>query len=112
MIKRLVCLAFFLLGQAFAVHAQETDIVGYWEQPAPGVSLGGVAALFGFIEDAIERADGPPVVDFLGIPLNEEALSRALAYDSALLGVPACLYATSLYILVLGPGQSKNCSPA
>jgi hypothetical protein len=99
MIKRLVCLAFFLLGQAFAVHAQETDIVGYWEQPAPGVSLGGVAALFGFIEDAIERADGPPVVDFLGIPLNEEALSRALAYDSALLGVPehVCMRHPSTY---------------
>jgi len=98
MIKRLVCLA-FLLGQAFAAHAQETDIVGYWEQPAPGVSLGGVAALFGFIEDAIERADGPPVVDFLGIPLNEEALSRALAYDSALLGVPehVCMRHPSTY---------------
>ena len=98
MIKKLVCLA-FLLGQAFAAHAQETDIVGYWEQPAPGVSLGGVAALFGFIEDAIERADGPPVVDFLGIPLNEEALSRALAYDSALLGVPehVCMRHPSTY---------------
>ncbi len=28
------------------------------------------------------------LVDYLGIPLNEEGLSRSLAYDSALLGVP------------------------
>ena len=79
--------------------AQGTDIVGHWSQPAPGLSLGGVAALFGFIEDAIERADGPPVVDFLGLPINEEARSRALAYDSALLGVPehVCMRHPSQY---------------
>ncbi len=65
--KRLICLALFL-GQAFTLHAQESDIVGYWDQPAPGLSLGGVAALFGFIEDAIERADGPPVVGFYRRP--------------------------------------------
>lgn len=74
--------------QVVTLNAQDYDIVGYWNQPAPGVSLGGIVSLFGFIEDAIERADGPPVVDYLGVPLNEEALSRALAYDSALLGVP------------------------
>ncbi|MBN4074988.1 MAG: hypothetical protein COA71_06900 [SAR86 cluster bacterium] len=106
MIKRLFCLA--ILGQAFSVHAQEADIVGSWNQPAPGLSLGGVAALFGFIEDAIERADGPPVVDFLGIPLNEEALSRALAYDSALLGVPehVCMRHPSQYSY-WGPAQLR-----
>ena len=86
MFKKVIFLV--LLCQVASLNAQESDIVGFWNQPAPGVSLGGVAALFGFIEDAIERADGPPVVDFLGIPLNAEALSRALAYDSALLGVP------------------------
>ena len=86
MIKNLFCLA--ILGQAFIVQAQDLDIVGYWHQPAPGASLGGIVALFGFTEDAIERADGPQLVDFLGVPINEEGLSRALAYDGAILAVP------------------------
>ncbi len=69
--------------------AGETDIVGYWNQPAIGTVLGpGVAALFGFEEDSTERADGPAPVDYLGIPLNEEARARALSYDGSLLGVP------------------------
>ncbi len=83
MLKRLLCLA--LLCQATPLLAQESDIVGFWNQPAPGIAID--SELFGFIEDANERADGPPLVDYLGIPLNEEALSRALSYDSALLGV-------------------------
>ncbi|MDG2090566.1 MAG: hypothetical protein P8J61_05575 [Gammaproteobacteria bacterium] len=87
MIKQLLCLAIF--SQAIAVHAQETDIVGYWNQPAPGWPIGGEqTALWGFLEDAMERSDGPALIDFLGLPINEEGLSRALTYDGALLGVP------------------------
>ncbi len=69
--------------------AAQSDIAGFWNQPAIGTALGpGIAALFGFEEDSTERADGPALVDYLGIPLNEEARARALSYDGSLLGVP------------------------
>ncbi len=88
-----------ILSLSLSAFAQESDIQGHWSQPAPGTSLGGIAALFGFTEDAIERADGPPVADFSGLPINEEALSRALSYDSAILGVPehVCMRHPSTY---------------
>jgi hypothetical protein len=85
-------------GPAFAQI--DFDIVGFWDQPAPGVVLGSRAApLFGFTEDSTERADGPTLVDYLGVPLNEEARARALAYDGALLGVPehVCMRHPSQY---------------
>ena len=74
-------------------------IVGFWDQPATGSSIGPLAPRFGFIEDSTERADGPALVDYLGVPLNEEGRSRALAYDSALLGVPehVCMRHPSQY---------------
>lgn len=66
----------------------QSDIVGSWDQPALGTVLGpGIAAIFGFEEDSTERADGPAPVDYLGIPINEEARARALSYDGSLLGV-------------------------
>src|SRR5665213_668582 len=72
-------------GQA----AAQSDIVGYWNQPALGTVLGpGIAAIFGFEEDSTERADGPTLDDYIGIPLNEEARARALSYDGSLLTVP------------------------
>jgi hypothetical protein len=68
--------------------AAQVDIIGHWDQPALGTVIGpGVAAIFGFEEDSTERADGPALVDYIGIPLNEEARARALSYDGALLGV-------------------------
>src|SRR4030095_5656190 len=76
------------------------DIAGFWDQPALGCALGrGNAPIFGFEEDSTERADGPTLVDYLGIPLNEEGRARALAYDSALLGVPehVCMRHPSQY---------------
>lgn len=76
------------------------DIAGSWNQPAQGTVLGpGIAAIFGFEEDSTERADGPALVDYVGIPLNAEGLARALAYDSALLGVPehVCMRHPSQY---------------
>jgi hypothetical protein len=69
--------------------AAQSDIVGFWDQPALGTVLGpGIAPLFGFEEDSTERADGPPLVDYTGIPLNEEARARALSYEGSLLVVP------------------------
>jgi hypothetical protein len=89
----------FLLGRPAAAQA-DFDIVGFWDQPALGTVLGSqVAAIFGFEEDSTERADGPPLVDYLGIPLNAEGRARALAYDGALLGVPehVCMRHPSTY---------------
>ena len=78
----------------------QDDIVGFWNQPARGTVIGtGIAAIFGFIEDSTERADGPALVDYLGIPINEEGRARARAYDGALLGVPehVCMRHPSQY---------------
>src|SRR3954452_4310431 len=70
------------------------DVVGFWDQPAAGVTSN-----FGFEEDSTERATGPALVDYLGLPLNAEARARALAYDGALLGVPehVCMRHPSTY---------------
>jgi hypothetical protein len=70
------------------------DIAGFWDQPAAGLTSN-----FGFEEDSNERAGGPALVDYLGIPITEEARARALAYDGALLGVPehVCMRHPSQY---------------
>ncbi|MGE0594014.1 MAG: hypothetical protein AB7G23_15660 [Vicinamibacterales bacterium] len=89
--------------------AAQADIVGFWAQPAQGSVIGvGGARMFGFIEDSTERADGPTLVDYLGLPINEEARARALAYDSALLGVPehVCMRHPSTYSF-WGPAQLR-----
>jgi hypothetical protein len=96
---RIAVLAFAIWALARPAAAQG-DIAGFWDQPATGTVIGaGIAAMFGFIEDSTERADGPTLVDYLGIPLNEEGRARALAYDSALLGVPehVCMRHPSQY---------------
>ena len=88
-----------LIAQPAAAQS-DFDIVGSWDQPALGTVLGpGIAAIFGFEEDSTERADGPALVDYLGLPLNDEGRARALAYDSALLGVPehVCMRHPSQY---------------
>ena len=80
--------------------AAQTDIVGFWSQPGQGVVIGirGRANL-NYNEDAQERFEGPYLVDYLGIPINEEGRSRALTYDGALLGVPehVCMRHPSQY---------------
>src|SRR5262245_17007729 len=55
-------------------------------------------------EDWEDRSPGPEVVDYLGMPINEEARSRALAYSTSLLSQPErqCLYYPPHYV-VLGP---------
>jgi hypothetical protein len=55
-------------------------------------------------EDWEERGPGPEVVDYLGLPINEEARSRALAYSASMLSLPErqCLYYPPHYV-VLGP---------
>jgi hypothetical protein len=89
--------------------AAQSDIVGFWSQPGVGAVIGpGNAPVFGFEEDTAERAVGPPLVDYSGIPLNEEARTRALSYDGALLGVPEhqCMPHPSTYSF-WGPVQLR-----
>jgi hypothetical protein len=51
-----------------------------------------------------ERGGGPELVDYLGIPINDEARSMALNYDADILFQPErqCQYYTPLYVM-LGP---------
>jgi hypothetical protein len=55
-------------------------------------------------EDWQERAPGPDVVDYLGLPINNEARARALSYSASLLSLPErqCIYYPPHYVL-LGP---------
>jgi hypothetical protein len=95
-----VAVAALALAAGPAAAQTDFDIVGFWDQPAAGTVIGpGIAAVFGFEEDSTERADGPALADYLGIPLNAEARARALAYDGALLGVPehVCMRHPSQY---------------
>jgi hypothetical protein len=90
----LLTIALVVLVSRPANAQVELDIVGFWDQPAAGITT-----MFGFVEDSNERAGGPALVDYLGIPLTEESRSRALAYDGALLGVPehVCMRHPSQY---------------
>ena len=55
-------------------------------------------------QDAEERLPGPEAVDYLGLPINAEARSRALAYQPSQIGMleRQCLYYTPVYEVV-GP---------
>lgn len=55
-------------------------------------------------EDWQERGPGPEVVDYLGMPINDEARSRALTYSTTALSLPErqCLYYAQHYV-VIGP---------
>lgn len=55
-------------------------------------------------QDAMERGPGPDLVDYLGLPLNEEGRARALSFDYALTFLPEyqCGYLTQFYIMT-GP---------
>src|SRR5213593_2646702 len=45
-------------------------------------------------EDWEERGPGPEIVDYLGLPINDDARARALTYSTSLLSLPErqCLY--------------------
>ena len=75
-----------------------------WSLPAVAqVDLSGTWATRNH-EDWMERWPGPDVGDFTGLPINEHALARALAYSPSLLAVPErqCLYYGPSYT-VIGP---------
>jgi hypothetical protein len=55
-------------------------------------------------EDWQERGPGPDVADYLGLPINDEARTRALSYSATSLSLPErqCLYYPPQYV-VIGP---------
>jgi hypothetical protein len=55
-------------------------------------------------EDFIERWPGPDVLDLTGLPINDDARARALAYSGSLMAMPErqCLYYGATYT-VIGP---------
>ncbi len=59
-------------------------------------------------EDWADRAPGPDVVDYLGMPLTDGARARALSYTASQLSMPErqCLYYPPYYV-VLGPQGLK-----
>ncbi len=55
-------------------------------------------------EDWIERAPGPEIGDYLGLPINDEGRARADAYQVSLQAMPErqCILYTAQY-MVMGP---------
>jgi hypothetical protein len=71
------------VGSAFA----QIDLEGNWVQKTH--------------EDWIEEAPGPDLVDYLGLPINEAARTRALSYSASQLSLPErqCLYYGPNYLV-------------
>ena len=59
-------------------------------------------------EDWQDRGPGPEVVDYLGLPINDEARARSLSYSTSALSLPErqCLYYPPHYV-VIGPQPIK-----
>jgi hypothetical protein len=81
-----LCAALFVSTPASA----QADLVGNW-----------IGRLH---EDWQDRSPGPDVVDYLGMPLNDEGRAKALSYSTSVLSQPErqCLYYPPHYV-VLGP---------
>jgi hypothetical protein len=77
--KKTLLLAITMVGIGVPAFAQ-IDLAGHW-----------VARQH---EDWQERGPGPEIVDYLGLPINEDARARALAYTPSALSLPErqCLY--------------------
>jgi hypothetical protein len=74
----------------FAVQARaqaDLDLSGVWNQKTH--------------EDWQEEGDGPDLGDFLGLPINEEARTRALSYSASSLSLPErqCLFYAPSYLI-------------
>jgi hypothetical protein len=91
--------AFF--GGALPARAQ-VDLNGNWEALRH--------------EDWQDRDPGPEAVNYLGIPLNDEARARALSYSSSALSLPErqCMYYAPHYLLIgpFGPAIWSEINPS
>jgi len=59
-------------------------------------------------QDWQERAPGPEAVDYIGLPINAAARSKALIYQPSMIAMPErqCIYYTPAYV-VMGPQGIK-----
>src|SRR5262245_58243821 len=113
---RLPAVLFFLVGLSLLLvtttvrgkqePGNTVDIVGNWVQAGGGPTFFGGS---GFQEDGPERQDGPPLVDYAGIPLTEAGRMRALSYDPDLLTVSEhqCMPHPATYSF-WGPGDARG----
>jgi hypothetical protein len=71
-------------GRAYA----QVDLSGSWTQKTH--------------EDWIEEAPGPDLVDYLGLPINDAARTRALSYSASRLSLPEhqCLFYAPNYLVM------------
>ena len=78
-VKRTVLLFFAALAFSMPAVAQ-VDLSGHWAVRQH--------------EDWEERGPGPEIVDYLGLPINDDARARALSYSTSALSLPErqCLY--------------------
>jgi hypothetical protein len=76
--------------------AAQVDFTGYWNSPRPN------------FEDEPERLAGPSLVEFLGLPINDQARQWGLAYSPSRLSLPEhqCQVHVVEYIL-RGPLQMR-----
>ena len=84
-----------ILCQGIPAFAQ-VDFTGYWNSPRPNQ------------EDEPERLAGPSLVEFLGLPINDQARQWGLAYSPSRLSLPEhqCQVHVVEYIL-RGPLQMR-----
>lgn len=72
---RIPLLLLLILGISLPASAQ-VDLTGVWGPPRP------------HFEDDPERAPGPALVDFLGLPINDQGRQWGLAFRSSRLSLP------------------------
>jgi hypothetical protein len=83
-----------MTGLLPASLSAQVDLAGNWQRRAH--------------QDWQERVPGPEAVDYLGLPINDEARTKALSYTASILSLPErqCLMYTPQYV-VIGPQGFK-----
>lgn len=83
-LKRLVWVAVFVCGAASPAWAQ-FDFSGEWLTPRAAIAGRTLTQQF---EDGPDRADGPEVGDYTGLPINDYARKKAEAWTASVLSQP------------------------
>jgi hypothetical protein len=88
-----ILVIFVASGLAYTAQAQ-------FNNPNTGPNLSGDWSMV-MHEDWQEQLGGPNLVDYLGLPLTEEAVNRGLSWDATSISMPErqCLYYAPPYIL-------------
>jgi hypothetical protein len=83
---------------AAAAQRQETDLTGTWANRLH--------------EDWVERAPGPHIGDYTGLPINDEARAIADAYQVSMQNMPErqCILYTTQYIPSTSSWVRRTCA--